>query len=668
MNRPTALRSLTDAMRTWDADDFATLLVARPDLCTPAPRSFAELVRRLGTGGSTLHALHRLNTWQHVVAEALAALPDGAAARDVEHLINTDDQLAVRRGLADLRARALLWGPDSELHLVAPARTALGPWPGGLADPSSRPMTSREITAALAGAGESVRPLLDQLVWGPPTGKVRDADRPITPETARTPMELSLAHGLLRPLDRDTVVMPREVALHLREGRLLADMPSPTPPELDTGHRRRPDLITRAGVGAAITLVADLEQMVSALQDIDVALLRDGGVSVKDLNAMISVLRLPGSHPMEARTYAGLLVELAWAVGLVNQVNSETLLPTPRFDQWLTEPAARRWREIVTAWLATPRWFAWSVQPRPQETKPHPLGPDADWRGAPDLRAELLDLVVGPEPGTTLSPARLARAYAWRRPALAGQLEVEAMCAQFWAEAGWLGLQGMDAVTRLAGLAADPQADMPEAVAEEFPAPVTDLIIQSDLTAVAAGPLEFEVGRTIRLLATQESRGAGGVFRFSEASLRRAFDAGWTSADVTSWLAEHSTTGIPQPLEYLVADVARLHGQIKVGAVSSWVQTDDEAIIARILAYPEASAWGLRQLAPGVLVSDAEPEEMVALLHEMHLSPTAQDAQGNLLTAPRSLRARNRQLPPAPGPPDATMVAMFAEQIAASLQ
>ncbi len=655
---PAAPRSLTESLRRWTAADFATLLHARPDLCTPAPGTVAELVTRMSTGGSTRHALQGLNAWQNVVAEALAALPDGASHKDLSALLGTRDELAVRRGIGDLRSRGLVWGSDGAVHLVAQARAAFGPWPAGLADGSVRPMTDAEVAAALDAAGEAVVPLLDQLVWGPPTGRVKNADREVTPETARTPMEVALAHGLLRPLDRDTVVMPREVAWYLRGHRLVRTLPSATAPELGGGHRRRADLIGRAGVGAAITALRDIEQLVSSLADLDVRLLRDGGLATKDLGAVVSLLRLPSAHPERTRAYAVLLVELAWASGLVNQVNGETLLPTPAFDQWLQSPAVERWSDLVRVWIDSPRWYAWSAA-----AKAHALGPDAAWRGAADLRRGLVGICATIEPGTVLAAETVGRAYAWHRPALASQVNLAELATQWWEEAGSLGLQALDAVTGLLA-AALPGGTMPAELAEEFPEPVSELILQSDLTAVAPGPLEHRVGRTIRLLAAQESRGAGGVFRFSTASLRRAFDAGWTSDRVLGWLAEHSSTGVPQPLEYLVGDVARRHGRIRLGTVGSWLQTDDEAVIAQIMGHPEATGLGLRRLAPGVLVADAEADEVATLLREIGLSPAAEDSSGRLLTSPPVRRARPRTTDPVPGPPDPELVETLAADLA----
>ena len=68
------------------------------------------------------------------------------------------------------------------------------------------------------------------------------------------------------------------------------------------------------------------------------------------------------------------------------------------------------------------------------------------------------------------------------------------------------------------------------------------IIIQTDLTAVAAGPLAYAVAQDLRRLADQESRGAAGVFRFSPTSLRRAYDLGWSATMCTTgWPA------IPSP-------------------------------------------------------------------------------------------------------------------------
>jgi hypothetical protein len=171
---------------------------------------------------------------------------------------------------------------------------------------------------------------------------------------------------------------------------------------------------------------------------------------------------------------------------------------------------------------------------------------------------------------------------------------------------------------------------------------VEQIVLQADLTAVAPGPVPYALARDLRLLADQESRGGAAVFRFSGASLRRAFDAGWSAGDVRRWLEHHATTSVPQPLAYLVDDVARQHGSIRVGPANAYVRIADEAQAAAILTHPDASVLGLRELAPGILVAAAEPYEIVVFLHRIGHSPAAEDASGRSMTAPDPSRAPRR--------------------------
>ena len=167
-------------------------------------------------------------------------------------------------------------------------------------------------------------------------------------------------------------------------------------------------------------------------------------------------------------------------------------------------------------------------------------------------------------------------------------------------------------------------------------------MLQADLTAVAPGPVPYRLARELRLLADQESRGGAAVFRFSGPSLRRAFDAGWSAADVHRWLEHHATTAPPQPLAYLIDDIARQHGSIRVGPANAYVRIADPAQVAAILTHPDASVLGLRELAPGVLVAAAEPYEVVDFLHRIGHSPAGEDSSGRSVTAPDPLRAPRR--------------------------
>ena len=64
------------------------------------------------------------------------------------------------------------------------------------------------------------------------------------------------------------------------------------------------------------------------------------------------------------------------------------------------------------------------------------------------------------------------------------------------------------------------------------------------------------------------------------------------AADVRRWLEHHATTAVPQPLAYLIDDIARQHGSIRVGPANAYVRIDDEAQAAALLTHPDASVLG----------------------------------------------------------------------------
>ncbi|KAA6214554.1 DNA-binding protein [Streptomyces albofaciens JCM 4342] len=188
-----------------------------------------------------------------------------------------------------------------------------------------------------------------------------------------------------------------------------------------------------------------------------------------------------------------------------------------------------------------------------------------------------------------------------------------------------------------------------------LPEPLDHVLLQADLTAVAPGPLERPLADALGILADVESKGGATVYRFTPASVRRALDAGRSAAELQSFLATHSRTPVPQPLAYLIDDVARRHGRLRVGAASAYVRCDDDALLAEILADRRAVALRLRRLAPTVLASAAPPDQLLEVLRAMGYAPAAESAEGDVLIArPDAYRTPPRTAPaPVPdGPPE----------------
>ena len=627
---PAGARTLTEALRRLDAKGLTRLLTLRPDLACPVPGDIADLSALAITTSSVGRALDGLNAWQRVVAEGLAALPDPATVADLADLLHADPA-ACSGAARDLRDRALLWGADDDLHLVRTVRDHLGPYPGGLAPPSPRPIAVSAIDGLLADAGPQARTVVDRLLWNP-VGTVNGAERAVTVENARSPVERLLARRLLRPVGPDAVLLPREVAWHLR-GQVFAAEPVATTTPALSGRLRAPGLVDRAAIGAAYGLVHDVELVAHTLEAAPHRLLREGGVAVRDVAGLG---RLLGTDP----THATFVCECAAAAGLIAAGDGGRLLPTVDHDRWAEREPADRWRALVAAWRHSDRLPGVSSGPGA-----HALAPESEAPGAASVRGLLIELLATVPTGTEVSLDQLREAVAWHRPRLArvGGVPLDSVLGWTWREADWLGVTSLGAVSGLARAAVVADAHpLPTALADAFPATVDRVVLQADLTAVAPGPVPYALARDLRLLADQESRGGAGVYRFSGPSLRRAFDAGWAATDVRRWLEHHAATAVPQPLAYLIDDVARQHGSIRVGPASAYVRIADQAQAAAILTHPDAAVLGLRELAPGILVAVAEPYEIVDFLHRIGHGPAVEDASGRSVTSPDPLRAPRR--------------------------
>lgn len=594
-------RTLAEAVRALSASELRTLLERRPDLTFPAPHDLSDLTSRALTEPSIARALDGLDAWQLAVLEVASATPDPASLTTLAGLLGERAE-PVHTAVDELRRLALVWGADEALHVPRAVRAAFGPWPAGLAEPSPEPVPD-SVLALTDALPDGPARLIDRLVWGPPHGTVRDAEALAAGGDEAHPVAWLLHRGLLRLVQPDTVALPREVALRLRDGRAFRDpvavtAPAPLPATRDLA------LVDRAAVGAAWEMVHRTDVALDEIARLAPQPLRTGGLGKRDLT-------LVGRAVSGDVALAAGIVDTALAAGLLAADGARAVLPTRAYDAWLALPSPQRWHGIVMAWASLP--------------------------GVADLARTLLQLT----PGSRVDADVLQARFAWqhpRRPAI----DTAALLDQ----ATWFGLISLG---HRSSLTLDPA---PEGLAEQFPEPVEQFLIQSDLTAVGLGPLDHATRAVLRLLARQESHGGGEVFRFSAPSLQPALDAGWSVDAITAWLEAHSSTGVPQPLRYVLTDLGRRHGSVRLSAVTTLVRTDNAADAVQIAAHPGAAALGLRAVAPGVLVADADPVEVAALVRSMGLAPSAEDAAGTLIAAPASPRLPAPRSTPAPEPPD----------------
>jgi hypothetical protein len=105
---------------------------------------------------------------------------------------------------------------------------------------------------------------------------------------------------------------------------------------------------------------------------------------------------------------------------------------------------------------------------------------------------------------------------------------------------------------------------------------------------------------------------------------------------------------VPQPLTYLVEDVARRHGAVRVGAASAYLRSEDPAVLDEVMADRRNASLRLRRLAPTVLASPSDPAALLDQLRDNGLAPALESADGSILvTRERPHRTPVRQ-PPRP--------------------
>ncbi|MGI5273186.1 helicase-associated domain-containing protein [Nonomuraea sp. CA-218870] len=668
----------TEWIRGRTDEQLRALVTARPELITPVPAHLEGLAARASSPSAIARVLDRLDRFTLAVVETLAVRDGPVRKTALRELIAAAlaagrPEPALTAALDRLRELALVYGPDSALDLAPGVRKVLDD-PAGLGPPAdvafrhhpperldemaddvapgSTGSGRERLAAALAEPGgliEEVSPearaALEQLAWGPPTGRVPNARREVRIASARSPIEQLLARGLLAATGEENVTLPREVGLHLRGGRVHRDLAA-LPPALK-GVARDQELADRTAAGQAFAFVRAVEELCERWSIEPPGVLRTGGLGVRDMKRTAGELDLP-------EWAAALVVEVAYAAGLIASgggVDGEWL-PTAGYDLWRVRSTADRWVALAAAWLAMDR-VPGLVGERDDRDKPlNALHPDLRRSSAAGVRAATLG-VLASAPGLAPSHDSVLERLAWEQPRRRGPLR-EQLTEFALREAEQLGLTGLGALSGH-GRALTAGEEAAPVLAPLLPQPVDHVLLQADLTAVAPGPLTSELNRWMTLSADVESKGGATVYRFGESSIRRALDAGQAAEELLAMLERHSATPVPQALSYLVADVARRHGRIRVGTATAYVRCDDPALLDQITADRRSAALRLRRLAPTVIASRSSRAVLVDSLRAMGYAPVPESLDGDVIISQLDSRrtegpAPARQVVAAGGP------------------
>lgn len=646
------------AVLTMSDDDLVELLRLRPDLATPRPTSVHQAATRADSWPSLERCLGRLDAAAHQVLHVSCLLPEPCSLEAVATLVGPVRPDALAPVLGRLRRLGLLAGPDDGLRVTSGVRSRLT-YPASLGRPAAELLTLRSkadlaavararsvpasgskhtlvgrLTARLADP-EALRRLLDDAPDEVLELLEQLGDHPvchlgIEPRWGRsagsTPSRWLLERGLLVQTGFSTAEMPREVGLARRGGVAFADVQLGLPSV--GGEALAPEEVARSAGAAADATLWAVAALGRVLGDGPASLLKAGGVGVRE------VKRLARDADLAADDVPRLL-ELAHAAGLI-AVGDGWVAPTPAFDQWSTEPPAEQWLALVDGWRGVPREPGLAGR-RDDDDKMIPaLDLGTAEPEAPARRDAFLAALAATAPHVAANPGDVRFAAVWQAPMSWPQSVPVQVTVIGWLreEAELLGLTGRGALSGPARALLDGDRDgARRGAAAMLSAPEASFTLQGDLTAVTAANLDPRVRHELALLATVESSGGATVWRFGEASIARAFDAGRSADEVLAFLETHATRGVPQPLAYLVTDAARRHGSLRVAGVGSYVRSEDPTLVAQVLRMRRAGTLGLRQLAPTVVVASAPPDELLAALRAGGFLPVTEGVDGALLVS-----------------------------------
>ncbi|TDE94139.1 hypothetical protein EXU48_11895 [Occultella glacieicola] len=648
---------LAAALREWDDARLLALLETRPDLASPPPSSITAMIARAGSRASVGRALAHLDAPTLTVAEALVVADDAAGV--------TADRLAGLLGLIGpdvtgylqhLLDLALATGDLDGARAVPALAEAIGPHPLGLG-PSlgdlpvnladGWPTTARALAAVLAKAPPGPVRMLEALTWGPPLGTVTHD----IPPAARWLLD---AHVLYR-IAPTQLVLPREVALAARGGRLVRELR--TEPPLPEATARPPATIGAETVRVAEEAMHAVGLVLDAWANDPPAVLRSGGLGVRDLRQVAGALEA-------SSTRAAFVVELAGMLGLLGHVHDSdgsVWAPVAEAEDWREEPVPARWARTVRAWLASPR-TPWLAGTRTDKgVLRSALEPDLERAWAAPLRRRVLESVRAWPEHAAPDAAAVHAHVAWHTARAAPPLSaVQAILD----EAAALGLTGAGALGAPARLLLDGATEdqLARAFARDLPPSVDEIFVQGDLSGIVPGRPGAGLAALLAASADVESRGAALTVRFTPTSIRRALDSGLTAESLTGRLREVSRTPLPQPLEYLIADTARTHGQVRVGSARAFLRSDDARALTAVLADSRLAHLGLRLIAPTVLAAQASAHDVADALRAAGTAPLLEGADGELLVL-SSQRVRAARPVSGPATPSPTAVPL-AEVVA----
>ena len=654
------VQSLTSWLASLDEQTFADVLSRRPDvLAEPGPRTLPELAVMLEHPYSVVAILRESPLPVLQVTEAIQALGGRCRRERLTDLLTPEQedgeghQRDVQAALALLADRALVWeAPDGTL-VAAAGLAGCHSQPLGLGPPLHRLLdaaTTDTLHLLLLNLGRPLRKtkLLNRgdlenqlsdvdvvlgLLASAPPAVATELRRLADPSQhsylfnstdyaeRMSAAQWGLERGLLFGSTWTYQQMPAEVALILRGVDHRAPFtPRPIPPVTTVVS---PADVDRESAAQAAAFADHALCVLDHLANHPLALLKSGGVGARELKRLV---KATGADS----TLVRLTLELAGQAGLLTGDGLSAGLGED-FEAWRGLEPGERFAALVRAW-----WLAGFIPTETSDEDGKAIAALLDGSPCEECRRARVGLMCALAelaPGTATTRETLVPSALWGRPVvhLLPQ-DGDQTLATTWREAELLGLLAHGSLSSMGrALVAEDQAALAAGAAQALPATTHQAVFGADLTVVVVGAPAAAVSRLLDRVADREGRGGAAVWRVTPGSLRRALDEGTTGEELGVALANIAVGKLPQPLQYLIADVARRHGTLRVQDVAACVRSDDTPLLAEVAADRLLRTLGLRQVAPTVLLSSVDAATTIKALRTAGYLPLLEDTDGTVV-------------------------------------
>ena len=182
-----------------------------------------------------------------------------------------------------------------------------------------------------------------------------------------------------------------------------------------------------------------------------------------------------------------------------------------------------------------------------------------------------------------------------------------------------------------------------------LPAVQDRIILQADLSIIAPGPLPTKTESLLRRFANTENIGLASTYRLSALSVCHGLETGLTTEEISKILSDAFGAKLPQPVEYLLAEVNNRFGRLviveaKLGESRSFIQSSDNVLLTEIGNDPRLRPFSLIRPSNEKLSCRFEPSVVYFGLRECGYLAIRHDENGKVISpieASETAKAQN---------------------------